>query len=91
MSKDQSTDIATVQAAPLVKRGGKQLVEILSANTRPLEPTATVRFHVAGQASVDLQAEKHAQNLSKSYAKQAGRMAYRMACIDAGFPDPEAK
>jgi hypothetical protein len=91
MSKEQSTEIATVTPATVAKRGKFQIVEVLASNARVQDPGAVVRMSPPGQASVDMLAEKHANNISKSLAKSAGRLAYRMACEAAGYPDPEAK
>ena len=90
MSKDQSTDIATTKSATVAKVPGISLVEVLSPGQRAQAPDATVRLSAPGQAPVDMAAEKHANNISKALAKSAGRLAYRMACIHAGFKDPEA-
>jgi hypothetical protein len=90
MSKVQSTDIETSNPAPVAKAKGLALVEVLGPNARVQAPDASVRLSAPGQAAVDMLAEKHANNISKALAKSAGRLAYRMACISAGFPDPEA-
>lgn len=89
MSNTQSTDIA-VKPATVDKVKTIKLVELLSARDKAQSADATVRLSAPGQAPVDMLAEKHANNISKALAKSAGRLAYRMACIHAGFGDPEA-
>ena len=91
MSKDQTTTDSTTTGTEVIKRKPLCLVEVLGANTRAMAPDAIVRLSAPGQAAVDMSAEKHANNISKSLAKSAGRLAYRLACVHAGFADPEAK
>jgi hypothetical protein len=89
--KEQSTDTSKQAATAMVKKPRLVLCELVPANAVPIDPNATIRIKDLSGGCGDIAAEKHASNISKALAKSTGRIAYRIGCMAAGFPDPEAK
>jgi hypothetical protein len=90
MSKEQSTAKPAATGTELVTRKPVCLVEVLGPEVRVIDPMAMVRISIPGLGSVDITAEKHAQNVSKAISKTAGWLSKYYVCKELGI-DPTAK
>lgn len=84
-NQKESKAIAKVDPKPF------QMIQVVDGSKSQQTADTKVRIAMPGSPQVDLAAEKHANNISRALAKSAGRVSYRLFCIQAGLGDPEAK